>query len=244
MIPKIIHYCWFGRGPKSAETLSFIEGWRRTNPGFRVIEWNEDNFDINVCKYVRQAYEARKFAFVSDYARGYALWKMGGVYLDTDVELVGQLDCLLAGEGFLGFEHGDSVATSTMGFCPRHPLIGRYLNQYHERSFILSEGVMDLTTNVVVMTKLAQEMGLKLNGKHQILAEGVTCLPMVYLSPLDYVNHIDHRTRDTIAIHHYSHSWGSAPQRIKKNLTRLLSAFFGGKPLRFSRSMTQLFRRP
>lgn len=236
MIPRIIHYCWFGRGPKPAEALRFIAGWRRLHPDFSIIEWNEDNFDVTCSPYVRQAYERRRFAFVSDYARGEALLRMGGVYIDTDVELVARLDSLLAHEGFLGFEHGNSVATSTMGFRPGHPLMAAYMRQYAGRQFVRPDGGEDTTTNVAVLTRLAQAAGLRLDGARQEMADGVVCLPMQVLSPLDYVNLVDHRDESTVAIHHYQHSWGNRTDRVRRGLVRAARALLGERGLSWLRA--------
>ena len=226
MIPKIIHYCWFGRGPKPVEAQNFINGWSRLHPDFRIVEWNEDNFDINCCPYVQQAYERKKFAFVSDYARGVALLNEGGVYLDTDVELIGRLDLFLRHEAFFGFEEGNLIATSIIGCSPSHPIIKSYLDQYHDRSFIKPDGTVDMTTNVTVMTRLLTGYGLQLDGKAQELGTGIFCYPKQYFSPLDYIRFIDHRDASTIAIHHYHHTWGGSVARLKKRLRRLLSAIF------------------
>ena len=227
MIPKIIHYCWFGRSAKPLAAERFIAGWRQLHPDCRIIEWNEDNFYIGCCRYVREAYARRKFAFVSDYARGAALFSMGGVYLDTDVELVAQLHPLLGFEGFIGFEHGNSIATSTMGFRPGHPLMRRYMEQYRDRAFVRADGSLDTTTNVVVLTRLAVESGLRPDGTRQLLANGVHCLPMQVLSPLDYVNFIDHRDATTVAVHHYRHTWGGPLSKLRRMLARCISRIVG-----------------
>lgn len=227
MIPRVIHYCWFGHNPKSPEAELFIQGWRRTQPNFDIVEWNENNFDVSCCRYVREAYDRRKFAFVSDYARGLALLRHGGVYLDTDVELVGRLESLLACEGFIGFEYGNSVATSTMGFRAGHPLMRRYLDQYLSRSFVRADGSIDTATNVTVLTRLAVESGLKLDGTAQVLADGVRCLPMQVLSPLDYVNFADHRDTSTVAVHHYQHTWGGPVSRLRKRLACIITRITG-----------------
>lgn len=235
MIPKVIHYCWFGRTAIPPQAARLIAGWRNSHPDYRVIEWNEDNFDISCCRYVSEAYERKKFAFVSDYARGAALFSMGGIYLDTDVELVGRLDVLLDSEGFIGFEHGNSVATSTMGFCPGHPLMRKYLAQYRDRAFVQADGTLDTTTNVAVLTRLAMESGLRLDGTPQVIADGVVCLPMQVLSPLDYVNFADHRDASTVAVHHYQHSWAGASARLRKLLARGVGTVIGPKALAWIR---------
>lgn len=227
MIPKIIHYCWFGRGPKPKEASRFIDGWRRLHPEFKVVEWNEDNFDVGCCTYVREAYERRKFAFVSDYARGLALLKVGGVYLDTDVELVGRLDPFLRHEAFFGFEEANLIATSTIGCRPGHPVIQAYLDQYRARKFVRPDGSCDLMTNVTVMNRLLLRQGLRPDGSQQELAGGIACYPMQYFSPLDYIRRIDHRDNRTVAIHHYQHTWGGPVDRLKKHLAAALARLLG-----------------
>ena len=227
MIPRIIHYCWFGRGPKSADALKNIEGWRQLHPDFEIIEWNETNFDTNVCDYVREAYAQRKFAFVSDYARGLALWQMGGVYLDCDVELVGRLDPFLHHVAFWGFEADAYVATSTIGCVPAYPLIRDYLDQYHERHFVRADGVMDQTTNVVVINHLLGSRGLVRNGQQQTLSDQSVVYPMQVFSPLDYIMHVNHRDQSTVAIHHYQHTWGSPTKRWRKKSTQFFVTILG-----------------
>ena len=227
MIPRIIHYCWFGRGPKPVDVLKNIEGWRQLHPDFEIIEWNDTNFDINVCDYVREAYAQRKFAFVSDYARGLALWKMGGVYLDCDVELIGRLDPFLHHVAFWGFEANEYVATSTIGCVPAYPLIDDYLNQYHQRQFVRPDGTLDLTTNVVVINKLLEAHGLVRNGQKQTLANQAVIYPMQVFSPLDYIMHVNHRDQSTVAIHHYQHTWGSPTKRWRKKSTQFFVTILG-----------------
>ena len=227
MIPKTIHYCWFGRGPKPSDALRFIDGWKRLHPDYRIVEWNEDNFDVTCCAYVQQAYEKRKFAFVSDYARGLALLSEGGVYLDTDVELLAPLDSFLRHEVFFGFEEADLVATSTIGCRPGHPIIQAYLDQYANRTFIQGDGSLDMTTNVTVMNRLLIARGLTPDGSEQHLAEGIVCYPKQYFSPLDYIHYVDHRDARTVAIHHYQHTWGGVADRLKKVTAKFVARLVG-----------------
>ena len=104
MIPKIIHYCWFGRGEKTPSMLKCIESWKRFCPDYEIKEWNEDNFDVECIPFVKAAYDAKKWAFVSDYARLRIIWEKGGIYLDTDVELLKSLDDLLVLDAYMGFQ--------------------------------------------------------------------------------------------------------------------------------------------
>ena len=117
-IPKIIHYCWFGGGPISAESQKCMESWKKYCPDYKISEWNDQNFDISTNRYAQQAYEANKYAFVSDYVRLAVLYEYGGIYLDTDVELVRPLDELLELPGFMGFQTNNEVATG-LGFGAR-----------------------------------------------------------------------------------------------------------------------------
>ena len=112
-IPKIIHYCWFGRGEKPEIVKRCINSWKENLKDYEIIEWNENNFDININNYVKEAYENKKYAFVSDYVRVYALYNMGGIYFDTDVEVFKSLDEFLQEDSFWGFEEKDYIATRT-----------------------------------------------------------------------------------------------------------------------------------
>ena len=232
-IPKIIHYCWFGRGPKPKDTLRYIEGWKRLMPDYQIIEWNEDNFDIHVCPYVEQAYESRKFAFVSDYARGHALYEMGGIYLDTDVEVLKSFDDLLEHRSFWGFEAGNYIATSTIGAVPQHEMIKAYLDQYHHREFIQSDRSLDTTTNVQVITLLWEQQGLNLNNERQSMSGDNLVFPQAYLSPYDYRIGITNSSADTYAIHHYDKTWVGSWAQFKGKVKKMICIMGGAKSVRF-----------
>jgi mannosyltransferase OCH1-like enzyme len=236
-IPKIIHYCWFGRGPKPKDTVRYIDGWKTLMPGYQVIEWNEDNFDIHVCPYVEQAYESKKFAFVSDYARGHALYEMGGIYLDTDVEVLKAFDDLLGHHSVWGFEAGNYIATSTIGTIPRHEMIKAYLDQYHTRTFMGSDGTLDQTTNVQVVTQLWEEQGLTRSNKRQTVSEDNLFLPQRFFSPYDYtVGNMEHSS-ETYAIHHYGKTWMGPWPRIKGGMKKKFAALFGAGGVRILRKI-------
>lgn len=230
MIPRMLHYCWFGGAPHPKAMATYLAGWRRACPGYAIREWNETNFDLDCCAYVRQAYDQRKFAFVSDYARGLALLTQGGIYLDTDVELLGSFDAYLHHRAFFGFEHGWYVATSTMGAQSGQEIFQVYLEQYHRRAFQEASGKLDLTTNVQVLTALLEARGLRRDGATQHLPDGITCYPQAYFSPYDYANHLDHRTKETVAIHHYAQTWLTPMGQLRRMLKRWVLAL-GGRNL-------------
>lgn len=148
-IPKIIHYCWFGGGPISPESRKCIESWKKYCPDYKIIEWNEQNFEISQNRYAQQAYEAKKYAFVSDYVRLAVLYRYGGIYLDTDVELVRPLDELLEHKGFISMEHsapspyGRTLLVNTgsgVGAEPGCEMIGKMLAAYRNAAFIQETG--------------------------------------------------------------------------------------------------------
>lgn len=230
-IPKTIHYCWFGGKPKPTPVLKYIENWKSMLPDYEIIEWNESNFDIESCQYVREAYQEKKFAFVSDYARLYALYNYGGVYLDTDVEVVTNLTPLLdKAECIFGFEEKNAIATSTILSRAGNSFIKKFMESYHSRTFLKENGQLDTTTNVECLTNLLKLEGLNQSGVEQSFSfEGgrILVLPQQNLSPYDYINLIDNSTDETYTIHHYGNSWGGGESNFNKKLKLLLIKMFG-----------------
>lgn len=226
VIPQIIHYCWFGNNPKPAAMLRYIESWKKFLPNYEIKEWNETNFDIDCCPYVQEAYQEKKYAFVSDYARLYALYHHGGVYLDTDVEVMKELSPLLnKGDCIFGFEEKNYIATSTMITKPKQAFIKQYLESYHSRSFLRTDGTLDMTTNVQHLTNMLLELGLEQDGEQQNLRHfdsEIMILPQVYLSPIDYINHKDKSNQTTYTKHHFDVTWASPVMRLRKTLKRIV----------------------
>jgi len=210
-------------------------------PDYDFLEWNESNFDVECCAYVREAYMQRKFAFVSDYARGHALLLRGGIYLDTDVEIVRRFDAFLCHRSFWGFETGNYAATSTFGCVRGHEILAEYLSEYNQRRFVLADGSRDLATNVVTINRILERHGLVRDGKEQSFGQDNRCYPMSFFSPYDYVLCESHRTNDTVAIHRYKLSWGSPASRLRRVLAPALAAV--AKASGFGRLWSKL-RRP
>lgn len=205
MIPKIIHYCWFGRNPKPQEVLDYIETWKKYNPDYEIKEWNEDNFDIHCCKYVWEAYNVKKFAFVSDYARLYALYTEGGIYLDTDVEVRKSFDSLLGNHSFIGWEKG-YLGTGCLASISQQQWVKDVMETYEKQEFIKWTGQLNKEPNPYRLCRILSNYGLVLNGKSALLKDDIKLYPIDFLCA-----HYGHKryciTVNTICIHHYRGSW-------------------------------------
>lgn len=206
MIPKIVHYCWFGGKPKPEFARKCMRTWKKYLPDYKFHEWNEDNFDLHSCPYVEEAYNAGRYAFVTDYVRLYALYRYGGIYMDTDVEVVRPLDRFLALKGFSGFEKTDAVPTGIMAAEKGLPFIKELLQDYDGLHFLEKDGTMDETTNVIRITNAAVRHGLVLNNQKQTVAD-FTFFPMDVFCPKDPKTRQLTRTRNTYTIHHFAGSW-------------------------------------
>lgn len=211
---KTIHYCWFGRNEKPEKIKYCMESWSKLCPDFKIVEWNEDNFDIDVCKYVRQAYDAKKYAFVSDYARFYVLYKYGGVYLDTDVELIKDIRPLLT-DNFTGFERDDAVATGLIMSCEKGTEFCKaMLDSYGKDSFVNDDGSLKCDYTVCNrVTDWLVNRGLKLDGSKQKVADFVI-YPSEYFNPKGGDYGKDKITENTYSIHHYLATWKSPLDRM------------------------------
>ena len=236
MIPKVIHYCWFGRNPLPPLAVKCIESWRKFLPDYEIREWNEDNFDVNAIPYIREAYEARKYAFVSDYARFKILYEHGGLYFDTDVEVIRPLDDIIARGPFMGCERDAEGATAGavapglgLGVNPGLGLYRELLDLYATLHFRNPDGSLNFKTVVQYTTELLCEHGLQHTPEIQEVA-GVWIYPKEYFNPIEHVNEIK-ITPKTVSIHHYAGTWLPKTQRLKKLVIRLLGSKIWGKLL-------------
>ncbi|MEN8076852.1 glycosyltransferase [Clostridioides difficile] len=228
-IPKIIHYCWFGKNEKPKIVKLCIESWKKKLLGYEIIEWSENNFDVNSNLFVKEAYEAKKFAFVSDYVRLYALYNYGGIYMDTDVEVYKEFsNSILLNETFWGFEEKNFIATSTIGAKKGNKLIKEFLDNYKEKSFIKENGDIDTTTNVYVVSNTIKKFGVRLDGSYQEVQGVGTFYPQEYFSPYDYINCYSKANHNTYTIHHFYKSWVPVSDKIKGNIKYILAKIIGG----------------
>lgn len=226
MIPKIIHYCWFGRNPKPKDTINYINGWKKAFPDYEIKEWNEDNFDIeNSIPYVKQAYEAKKYAFVSDYVRLYALYQYGGVYLDTDVEIIQRFDNYLEGKKLVtGFESERSLLTAFIAVEKNSAIIKEFLDSYQNREFVLQDGTFDMTPINDGFSVLMERKRIDLDrNEYQELDGGIAVYPIEIFCGFDVPNWHERKTKNTVMVHHMNASWAKQSHiKLIKFLQKLL----------------------
>lgn len=230
MIPKVIHYCWFGKNEKSKAVLDCIESWKKFCPDYEIVEWNEENYDVNCIPFVSCAYKAGKWAFVSDYARLDIIYNNGGIYLDTDVELIKNLDSLLCHDAFAGFE-GDATIATGLGFgaIKSHHMVKALMEDYFSREFPENGDYMSVACPVI-NTEVFEKFGFIPNGKKQIV-NGMMLFPKEYFNPKSNQTYLTEITENTYSIHHYDASWKKGSSVSKQKLIRAFSKVFGEKNL-------------
>ncbi len=233
MIPKMIHYCWFGHGKKSELIQYCIRSWEKYLSDYEIHEWNEDNFDVNMSPYLQQAYAAKKWAFVADYARLWILNQYGGIYLDTDIEILKPLDPLLEMQCFVGFEAKDMVNAAVMGATAQNKVVRTLLHDYSNANFLNEQGKRISPTIPIVLTQELMKQGLKLNGNMQKLSE-VTVYPQSIFYPNNFLFIWGRTPQKTYTIHHAEQSWKSdmkktstLTQRLRRYLVGVLRNLVG-----------------
>lgn len=209
MIPKIIHYCWISENvddelPKDVQVC--IESWKKYLPDYEIKKWNQYNFDISNSIYAKQALEAKKYAFVSDYIRLAVLYEYGGIYLDTDVKVLKSFNSLLDNKAFVGFESREMIATCVIGAEKKHKIIKELLNYYSTITFFTENNNLNLIPNTVLMTRKLKSLGLRLNNTFQILND-INIYPRDYFSAYNNLTKELNITKNTYSIHLFNGSW-------------------------------------
>lgn len=224
MIPKVIHYCWFGGKEKPELAQKCINSWKTNCVGYEIKEWNESNFDLSSNAYIREAYQAKKWAFITDYVRLYVLVTEGGIYMDTDVEVIQPLDFFLKYKAFSGFQTDTEIPTGIMACEKGFKLFDELLHDYDNRHFKIGETEYDMTTNVVAITNACLKKGLVLNNKKQDV-DGFVLYPKDYFCAKNYITGVIEKTKNTVTIHHFAGSW-----RPKESVVAdKIKVFFGDK---------------
>ena len=217
-IPHIIHYCWFGSKKKPKDVQAYINSWKKILPDYMFMEWNEKNCSLDhEIDYVREAYQAKKYAFVSDYIRVKKLVDYGGVYLDTDVRILRNFDKLLKKHDLvIGFQGAGNLGTAFMASIPDHPLFREFMTSYSKRHFIKEDGSFDLTSINVSIDPFFEARGLKINqDRYQELSENIGVYPTECFCAFNIADWNPEPTKRTYVIHYMASSWHSPKTKIK-----------------------------
>ena len=221
-IPKVIHYCWFGKGKMPPLAEKCIASWKKHCPDFEIVCHNEDNFDMSENRYAKEAYDAGKWAFVSDYVRLKVLYENGGIYLDTDVEIIKPIDDLIKENGYMGFDDNGVISTGLGFACEKgNELVKILLADYDDISFVRPDGSFDITPCPDRNTKTMVKLGLDLDKQNQIFM-GIHMLPEDYLCPMKYYTGKKIITENTYSIHHFCASWTSATAKRTLFVKRII----------------------
>lgn len=235
MIPKIIHYCWFGGNPLPKLAKKCIVSWKKYFPDYEIREWNEENFDVNIIPYTAEAYKAGKYAFVSDYARFWILYQHGGVYFDTDVEVIKDMTLILNAGNYMGKESGNGMTLPDgqvvdyvnpgLGLAaePCDMLIKKAIDSYETRHFVNEDGSLNTKTIVTTTTELLLKDGYYQKEGVQKVG-GWTIYPKEFFCPKDYVSGKVTITNNTYSIHHYDASWKSRREKLRNRITYLFGS--------------------
>lgn len=240
-IKKVIHYCWFGGKPLPKSAEKCIASWKKYLPEYEIVRWDESNFDVNSIDYTREAYSAGKFAFVSDYARFWILYHNGGVYFDTDVEVIKPFDDIIQQGSFLGVEQQTETKITVapglgIGSESGNALFESLMAIYAKSHFLNADGTPCLKNIVEITTEYLSARGL-LNTDEIQQCCGFTIYPKDYFCPIDYDTRELKITENTRTIHHYAESWVPRSTRFKNALSRVLGKRFMSGLVRIKRAV-------
>ena len=226
MIPKLIHYCWFGKKEKPFLVKYYIKSWRDAMPDYELMEWNEENSPLNANDFVKEAFASKKYAFVSDYVRMYALYKYGGIYLDTDILALKSFDPFLTDKAFCCFETLNNyiIGTAVIGCEAKNEVVASFLEYYSKRHFI-NNGNYDIMANTFIFRFLLEPFGLVCNNIKQELSNGFVIYPRTFFSAkINSKNKLD-ITKETVCVHNFAESWISPRRKFNKTILNTISYF-------------------
>ena len=228
-IPKIIHTVWLGKNEKTLIGKHCADSWSKYCSDYKIIEWNEDRFDIkSSCKYVKEAYQAKKYAFVSDYIRLKALYEYGGLYFDSDFEVLKNIDSFLSDSGFLCIESKYTISTAIIASAAKAKWVKELLDEYAKLSFLNKDGSYNQFPNTKrIQAYLEKKYQYKWSNYIQELENNLRIYPSEYFSPLNCYTGVLKKTANTHGIHHYDNTWKSKQDKIKKKVMQLTTRVIG-----------------
>lgn len=227
-IPHVIHYCWFGGKPKPESVLRCIESWKKFCPGFEIKEWNETNYDVHKHPYMEKAYNEKRWAFVPDYARLDIMYQYGGIYLDTDVEVIRDLSPLCSCKAFKGFENAEKVNDGQgFGCIPGLPIFKEMIACYDgDEPYDIIDGNQEYIESPRLCTKVLLRHGLKQDGSKQVVGD-IDIFPVDYFCPKDFSTGRIKITENTYSIHHFDGSWHGKNAGFYLKIMQILNRIFG-----------------
>jgi len=228
MIPKIIHYCWFGGSPLPDIAQKCIASWKKHSPDYEFMLWNETNFDINIVPFTAQVAKVKKWGFIVDYIRAYVIYNYGGIYLDTDVELLRPFDGdILQNTCFSGFESEVFVNPGNIFAGEKGCSIAKELMDFYASyNFVKEDGELNLTPSPKIFTDILLKYGLKQNNTYQKFGT-FTIYPTEYFCPMPFETGILNESHNTYSIHHFEASWFSDKDRLYNKFRRRIFSIFG-----------------
>ena len=231
MIPKIIHYIWLGDKPLPKIAEKCIKSWKKYCPDYEIKRWDESNLNLDCCEYAKQAFNEKKYAFVSDAVRFDILFNYGGIYLDIDVELYASLDKFLEDTAVLAFENEDAIAPGLILASEKgNKYIGELLDLYKKDSFILENGSQNLETVCTKVTNYLFERGLVLNNQNQKVLD-FSIYSSDYFCPKSLSDGKIRKTQNTVAVHHYYGSWKTKSSKFKSRVLQFIKRIIGQKTI-------------
>ena len=230
-IPKIIHYCWFGGGEIPERDRKCIESWKKYCPDYEIKEWNESNYDVTQIPYMKEAYDARRWGFVPDFARMDIVHRYGGIYMDTDVELIRSLDPLLENKAYAGLEAEAESIGFGLGFGAEKgcEILKELCDYYRTLKFVNDDGTLNMTPNPIIVTEYFENKGYKIDPNKICKVGDFTVFPEEYFCPQAFASGRVHITNNTYSIHHYHASWQTDSEKEELQTYHKFTNIFGDK---------------
>lgn len=239
---KVIHYCWFGKNPLSKMAKKCIKSWKKYFPDYKIMEWNENNFDVNICPFVKEAYENKKWAFVSDYARIYALYKFGGIYFDTDMEVTKNASFIQDKEVFLGYEDSGYFGTAVIGAKNKNSKYMKQILDYYDnqKHFYIN----NMVANPIIITNLFKQYKCETQKDGiEIYDNNIYIYPRDYFYPLSYNYSEKMYTQNTCMVHFFNGTWSDKNEKRTVAIYRKFGIKFGNFIIKVMQKLSKIKHR-